>query len=181
MPARQPGTSGRAPPRPEQNAHHGLATRTRRHHQALPRRRGQRRREPARGAGPDPRRAGRERRRQIDADENHLRRGAARRRRHPPQRRRRADAQPAHGPRARRVHGVPAFLAVRHPQRGRERLARPRPRQHPGAGDAAHRRGGRRLRPRHRPRAAGAHAVGRRAPARGDHPRPADQPATADP
>ena len=35
-------------------------------------------------------------------------------------------AQPARGARARHQHGLPALLPVRHADRGRERLARPR-------------------------------------------------------
>ena len=74
-------------------------------------------------AGRDPRRARGERRRQVDADEDHLRRGApdegAMAWNGAPV----AIAQPAPGPRAGHRDGVPALRAVRDADRGRERLA----------------------------------------------------------
>ncbi len=87
----------------------------------------------------------------------------------------RAGAAPGH------QHGLPALLAVRHADRRRERLARAGQDPQPGRGEPAHREGGARVRPGRRPGAAGAHAVGRRAPARGDRARAAHQPEAADP
>ena len=80
-------------------------------------------------------------------------------------------AQSARSARARHRDGVPALLAVRHAHRGRERVARAGPVQHPRVGDRAHSRGRERVRPRGRPAASRAHAVGGRAAARRDRPR----------
>ena len=94
-----------------------------RHQQAVPGREGQRPRQPARQARRDPRRAGRERRGQVDHDEDHLRR-------RPPRRGRDALERP--GPcrslrraqaRALGISMVYQHFAVRHAHRGGERLA----------------------------------------------------------
>ena len=89
--------------------------------------------------------------------------------------------RPARGARARHQHGLPALQPVRHADRGRERLARPRQDADAGGGDASASRKVAALRPRRRPAAAGAHPVGRRAPARRDRARAADGPEAADP
>ena len=82
--------------------------------------------EPDRAAGRNPCRAGRERRRQVHADEDHLRRGPARRRaRCCGTAAKCAIANPADAPPAGHRHGVPALLPVRHADRGREHRAGP--------------------------------------------------------
>ena len=124
--------------------------------------------------GADPRRARRERRRQVDADEDHLRRRPARRRRDALERRARRGGVAGRGAGARHQHGLPALQPVRHADGGRERLARARQVALARRGHGADQEGRRRIRPRGRPAAAGAHALGRRAPARRDRARADD-------
>ncbi len=111
------------PSTPTAPRHAAAATPIARHPQGVSGCGRQRRHRPRRDARRDPRGAGRERRRQVDADEDRLRRDAAHRGRdvlggrsgHAGESRRRA--------RARHRHGVPAFLAVRDADRRRERRA----------------------------------------------------------
>ena len=92
--------------------------------------------------GRDPRGAGRKRRRQVDADEDHLRRGAARRGQV------RWNGQRVHvrNPHEARALGISMvfqhFSPVRHADGGRERLARPGQGADADRGDAPHRQGG---------------------------------------
>ena len=102
------------------------------HHQDLPLGRRQRRHRPRRAARRDPRGARRERRRQVDADEDHLRRRPPGRRHDPLERRARHHRQSGARAPARHRHGVPALLAVRDADRRREHRARARPCRAPG-------------------------------------------------
>ena len=130
-------------------------SRASRHHQGLPRRRGERRRIACRDAGGDPRRARRERRRQEHPDEDHLRGDGGGSGRDLLGRRAGADPEPGRGPAARHRHGVPALLAVRvGVRRGEHRGGGGRALRSPGA-----------LRPR-------ARAVATLRPAAGSRPPP---------
>ncbi len=122
--------------------------------------------------GPDPRAARRKRRRQVDTDENHLRRAAGRRGHDPLAGRARDHRRPPRRARLGHRHGVPAFLAVRRDDGGRERGPRPRcPRAPAGAGHP-HPRGQPRIRPAARSRPHRGLAGRGRAPARRDRPLP---------
>ena len=81
------------------------------------------------GTGRDPRAARRERRRQVDAGQDHLRRAARRRGHGALAGRAGPDRRPARRARARHRHGVPALLAVRGDDRAREHRARRRRRR----------------------------------------------------
>ena len=160
---------------------HDVPTLAPRNHQALPGG-GRQRRHLARGrAGRDPRRARREWRRQVHADEGDLRGGAPRRGRDAVGRKARARAQSARSARARHRDGVPALLALRHAHRRGERVARAGRFEHPRRGHRAHSRCRQRVRARRRSAASRAHAVGGRTPARRDRPRSARRPAALDP
>ncbi|CAA9406911.1 MAG: Nucleoside ABC transporter, ATP-binding protein, partial [uncultured Ramlibacter sp.] len=151
------------------------------HHQALPVGGGQRWHLAVGAARPDARGARGERRRQVHADEDHLRLGQARRRPGTVEWRDGAGAQPAGGAGAGHQHGVPAFQPVRHPDRGRERLARPGQASAAGRSGPADRGQGGGVRAARGPGPAGAHAVGGRDAAGRDHPGAAHRPAPADP
>jgi AGZA family xanthine/uracil permease-like MFS transporter len=156
-------------------------TPARAHHQALPRRGGQQRRVAAGAARRNPCRAGRERRRQVDADEDHLRLGQARRRQ------RLFNGQPVHirNPQEARALGISmvfqhfslfdTLTVAENVWLGLDKSLSSWPRWRA----ASPPRPG--VRPGRRPRAAGAHAVGGRDAAGGDHPRAAHQPQAADP
>ena len=130
----------------------------------------------------DPRGARRERRRQVDADEDHLRRRSSR----TPARsswegKPVDDRQPGACAQARHRHGVPALLAVRDADRRREHRARARRRARRARACpqrirdvSAQATACRSI------RAPRAHDVGRRAAARRDRPLPAAGPAPAD-
>ncbi len=81
---------------------------------------------------------------------------------------------------ARHRDGVPAFLAVRDADRGREHRTRTRSRARRARACGAHPKGLRALWPAARPRPPRALDVGRRAPARRDRPLPAAGPAAPD-
>ena len=139
--------------------------------------------QPARRAGRDPRRARRERRRQVDADEDHLRRRPARRGRDPLERRarRRSRRRPR-----RATLGISmvyqhfslfdTLTAAENVWLGLDKslsLAE--------VTRAHHARSRGSLRPRRRSAAAGAHALGRREAARRDRARADDAPKLPDP
>jgi energy-coupling factor transporter ATP-binding protein EcfA2 len=90
-------------------------------------------------------------------------------------------AQPAGGAATGHCHGVPAFQPVRHPHRGRKRLAGAGQKPVAGRSYAQHCCQGGRVRPGGGPTAPRAHPERGRDAARGNHPRAAGQPTPADP
>ena len=169
LPAPRAGQRGECADRPRCR----VPPRGARHRQALRRLHRQRPGDVAPAPRRDPRAARRERRRQVHARQDRLRRAPAHRRAAPVARRDGGGPEPGGSPAARDRHGVPALLFVRGAHRRREHRARAAREVRPRGARRAHRTGLGGVRTAARADRAGRGPVGRRAPAHRDRALPA--------